>query len=151
MKPLYVLLVSFFVCLFLIKTINNKYDVALSARIAMSVMLCFTAIGHFLYTKGMAMMMPSFIPLKTGLVYLTGVFEILLAIGLVLPKFKFITAWILIVFLILMLPVNIYEAWHNVDYQKASYDGPGLSYLWFRIPLQFFFILWVYSSSIRMS
>jgi hypothetical protein len=30
------------------------------------------------------------------------------------------------------------------DYQKGTRDGSGTNYLWFRIPLQIVFILWVY-------
>lgn len=150
MKPLIILLSSFFITTFVIKLITKQYDIALSARIAMSVMLCFTAIGHFVFTKGMSLMIPQFIPLKTCFVQLTGVFEILLAVGLVIPKFKVISGWILIVFLILMLPANVYASIHTINYQKGTFDGHGLSYLWFRIPLQTLFILWAYHSTIRM-
>ena len=149
MKPLIILLSSFVIAIFVIKIINKGYSFALSARIAMSVMLCFTAIGHFAFTKGMSMMIPPFIPFKTNLVYLTGLFEILLAIGLLIPKLKMISGWTLIIFLLLMLPANIYASIHNIDYQKGTFDGNGLSYLWFRIPLQFLFIAWTYFSSIR--
>ena len=149
MKPLIVLLSSFVITIFMIKIINKGYSFALSARIAMSVMLCFTAIGHFAFTKGMSMMIPQFISFKTNLVYLTGFFEILLAIGLLIPKLKMISGWTLIIFLLLMLPANIYASIHNIDYEKGTVDGNGLSYLWFRIPLQFLFITWTYFSSIR--
>ena len=150
MKPLGVLLLSFVIAIFVIKIVAKEYDFTLSARIAMSIMLCFTAIGHFAFTKGMSMMIPQFIPFKTKLVYLTGLFEILLAIGLLIPKIKVISGWGLIIFLVLMLPANIYASIHNVNYQKGTFDGNGLSYLWFRIPLQVLFIAWTYFSSIRI-
>ncbi len=149
MKPLIVLILSYVIAIFLIKIANKEYDFGLSARVAMSLMLCFTAIGHFAFTKGMSMMIPQFLPFKTNLVYLTGLFEILLAVGLLIPKLKVISGWTLIIFLLLMLPVNIHASIHNVDYQKGTLDGKGLSYLWFRIPLQFLFIVWTYISSIR--
>ncbi|MDY0781545.1 hypothetical protein [Tenacibaculum sp. IB213877] len=150
MKPLIVLLSSFLIIVFYVKIINKEYNFTLSARIAMSVMLCFTAIGHFTFTKGMSMMIPKFIPHKTNLVYLTGLFEILLAFGLQISKLKVISGWTLIAFLVLVLSANIYASIHNVDYQKGTFDGSGLSYLWFRIPLQFLFIAWTYFSSIRI-
>ncbi|WP_026461210.1 DoxX family protein [Adhaeribacter aquaticus] len=150
MKPLVVLLSSFVIAVFVIKIVNRDYDFALSARIAMSIMLCFTAIGHFTFTKGMSMMIPQFIPFKTNLVYLTGIFEILLAIGLLIPKLKVISGWTLIVFLVLILPANVYASINNVDYQKGTFNGNGLSYLWLRIPLQFLFIAWTYFCSIRI-
>ena len=150
MKPLIVLLSSFVIAIFVVKIIKKEYDFALSARIAMSIMLCFTAIGHFAFTKGMSMMIPSFIPFKTSLVYITGFLEILLAIGLLIPKLKVMIGWTLIIFLVLMLPANIYASMHNINFQKGTFDGNGLSYLWFRIPLQFLFIVWTYVSTIRM-
>lgn len=150
MKPLVVLLSSFVIAIFVVRIVNKQYDFALSARIALSIMLCFTAIGHFVYTKGMSMMIPELIPFKTSFVHLTGLFEIFLAIGLLIPKLKVISGWTLIVFLVLMLPANIYASIHHVNYQKGTFDGNGLSYLWFRIPLQILFIVWAYISSIRM-
>ncbi|UNY98611.1 hypothetical protein MQE36_16210 [Zhouia spongiae] len=150
MKPLIVLLSSFVIAIFAAKIVVKEYNFALSARIAMSIMLCFTAIGHFAFTKGMSMMIPQFVPFKTSLVYLTGLFEVLLAIGLFIPKLKVMSGWTLIIFLLLMLPANIYASIHNIDYQKGTFDGNGLSYLWFRIPLQFLFIAWIYISSIRI-
>ena len=150
MKPLIVLLLSFAISIFIIKIIKKEYDFGLSARIAMAIMLCFTAIGHFVFTKGMSMMIPKFVPLKESIVYLTGVFEILMAIGLLTPKFKSISGWALIIFLVLMLPANIYASIHHVNYQKGTFDGNGLGYLWFRIPLQILFIIWTYLCSIRL-
>lgn len=149
MKTLVVLLASFVIAIFVIKIVNKEYDLALSARIAMSIMLCFTALGHFLYTKGMSMMIPQFIPFKISLVYLTGIFEVLLAIGLLIPKLTVVSGWALIIFLLLMLPANVYAALHNIDFQKATIDGNGVSYLWFRVPLQLLFIAWAYFSAIR--
>ena len=150
MKPLIVLLLSFAIFIFAIKIVKKKYDFALSARISMSIMLVFTAIGHFVFTKGMSMMMPKFIPFKESFVYLTGIFEILLAIGLLIPRLKTISGWVLIIFLLLMLPANIHASVNNVNYQKGSFDGNGVMYLWFRIPLQVLFIIWTYISAIRI-
>ena len=150
MKPLIVLLSSFVIAIFVVKLVYKQYDFALSARIAMAIMLCFTAMGHFVYTQGMSMMIPEFIPFKTTFVHLTGIFEILLAIALLIPKLRAVSGWTLIIFLLLMLPANVYAAIHQVNYQKGTFDGNGLSYLWFRIPLQVLFIVWTYISSIRM-
>lgn len=150
MKPLIVLLLSFIISIFLIKIIRKEYDFALSARIAMAIMLVFTAVGHFVYTKGMSMMIPDFIPFKQGFIHLTGVFEIVMAIGLLIPRFQYVSGWVLIVFLVLMLPANIYAAVHKINYQTGTFDGNELAYLWFRIPLQILFIAWTYISSIRI-
>lgn len=149
MKPLIVLLIVFAISVFAIKFGGHKYNLPLSARIAMCAMLLFTAIGHFAFTKGMSMMIPGFIPFKTELVYLTGLLEIILGIGLLFPSTRTYSAWILIIFLILILPANIKAAIEHINIQKGTFDGPGLNYLWFRIPLQIFLIIWTYLSSIK--
>jgi uncharacterized membrane protein len=149
MKSLIVLLTVFGISVFALKIATHNYDIALSARIAMSAMLLFTAVGHFAFTKGMTMMIPDFIPFKTAMVYLTGIIEILAAIGLLIPGLRVLTAWLLILFFVLLLPSNIKAAIKHIDYQKGAFDGSGLNYLWFRIPLQILFIVWIYFSSIR--
>jgi uncharacterized membrane protein len=149
MKPLLILLVTFAIAVFAIKIISKEYDLALSARIALSIMLLFTAVAHFTFTKGMMLMMPDFIPYKKGVVYFTGIIEILAAIGLLITNLQALTGWLLILFFIMLLPANIHAAIKHVDYQKGSFDGDGPNYLWFRIPLQIFFIVWTYISLIR--
>lgn len=150
MKPLVVLLFTFVLSFFVIRLMKGEYDSRQAGRVAMSAMLLFTAIGHFAFTKGMTMMLPDFIPAKREVVYFTGFVEIAAAIGLFIPNLRQITAWLLIVFFILILPANIYAAMHQVNYQKGTLDGEGMMYLWFRVPLQMLFIIWVYLSAIRL-
>jgi uncharacterized membrane protein len=112
-------------------------------------MLAFTTLGHFLFTKGMAMMIPGFIPFKKELVYATGIFEVAAAVCLHISQVRILTSWALIIFFIVMLPANINAAIKKIDYQKGTRDGSGVGYLWFRIPLQVVFILWTYYFGIR--
>lgn len=149
MKPLFVLLGTFVISLLLIKLFTKTFDYPLSGRIAMAVMLVFTAIGHFAFTKGMTMMLPDFIPFKTEIIYLTAIIEIIAALGLVIPSFRVWTGWALILFFILLLPGNIKAAIQHIDYQTGTFDGNGPNYLWFRIPLQILFIAWTYASAIK--
>lgn len=143
MKVLIVLLATFGIGLIVTK-LTGDYNVNLSARIAMAVMMAFTALGHFKFTQGMAMMLPAFIPYKKQVVYITGVMEIAAAVGLLIPAMCTLTAWCLIVFFIVLTPANIHAAMKHLDMEKATFDGPGPAYLWFRIPLQLLFIGWVY-------
>ena len=149
MKPLIVLVISFAIALVVSKFALDKFDVALSGRIAMAIMLTFTSVAHFAFTKGMEMMMPPFLPYKKAMVYLTGVIEICAAVGLLIASVRILAAWLLILFFILLLPANIYAAIKHIDYQKATFEGYGLNYLWFRVPLQILFILWTYFFAIR--
>jgi uncharacterized membrane protein len=110
----------------------------------MSAMLLLTSIGHFKFGKGMSMMLPPFIPFRLAIVYLTGVIEAAAAGGLLVSATRHLTAILLIIFFILILPANIYAAIKKVDFEKGTYGGKGLQYLWFRVPLQLFFIAWVW-------
>jgi Predicted membrane protein len=85
MGPLFVLLGAFIISLLVIKLLIKTFDYPLAGRIAMAVMLVYTAIGHFAFTKGMSMMLPDFIPFKTEVIYLTGVIEVIAAAGLLIP------------------------------------------------------------------
>jgi uncharacterized membrane protein len=150
MKPLVILILTFGVALLLTKLFGGAFEHALSGRIAMSVMLLFTALGHFLYPKGMAMMLPAGLPFREASIYITGLIEILAAVGLMISGSRVMTGWLLILFFVLMLPANIYAAFKRVNYQKATHGGPGLGYLWFRVPLQILFILWTYYFAIAL-
>jgi uncharacterized membrane protein len=112
-------------------------------------MLLLTAIGHFKFMKGMTMMMPPFIPAKKQVVIATGFLEIAAAIGLLIPSIIKITGILLIIFFVLILPANIYAATKKVNLEKADYTGSGITYLWFRIPEQIFFIAWIYWFTIK--
>ena len=144
MKPLIVLLVVFFLGLIGSYQIENTANPVFAGNLGMSVMLLFTALGHFKFADGMAMMVPDFMPLKRQLVLLTGLLEIAAAIGLLIPAYRSLTSIILIIFFIVLLPANINAAVKHIDYEKATTTGVGTSYLWFRVPLQILFIVWVY-------
>ena len=148
MKPLIVLLSTFLLCLAATYIIGHP-DVNVSGRAAMSLMLAFTAIGHFKFTNGMVMMLPPSMPVKKQIVLATGGIEILAAIGLLVLSTIKITGILLIAFFVLILPANIYAALKNINLEKADNSGNGINYLWFRIPEQVFFIAWVYFFAIR--
>lgn len=144
MKPLLVLLIVFGFATVISKIFFHQWNFDFSGNLAMGVMLFFTAIAHFAFNKGMAMMLPPFIPFKKQVVYLTGLIEILAGIGLLIKPYRHMTSVLLIIFFILILPANIYAAIKGVDHEKGNYAGNGLKYLWFRMPLQIFFIEWVW-------
>ncbi|NIG54938.1 DoxX family membrane protein [Chitinophaga sp. Cy-1792] len=148
MKPLFVLLGTFIISVLIIKITRNEYAWALAGRIAMAVMLFFTASAHFAFSKGMEMMLPPAIPFKKFMVALTGILEIAGGIGLLLASTQKLAGICLIIFFLAILPANIYASLHQVDYQKGNTNGNGPKYLWFRIPLQVLFIAWVYLSAV---
>jgi len=151
MKPLFILLGAFGISLISIKIFQGNWSLIFSGNLAMSIMLLFTAIGHFKFPKGMAMMIPGFIPFKIELVLFTGIIEIVAATGLMLPSKRYITSIMLIVFFFSILPANINAAIKKIDFENATTTGKGIDYLWFRIPLQVLFIAWVWYFGIYKS
>jgi uncharacterized membrane protein len=151
MKPLFVLIIVFVISLLTGYLIYDAWLFIFSGNVAMCVMLLFTAMGHFKFPKGMAMMMPLFIRNKEAIVLISGLAEIILGILLLFPVTRFYAGVLLVAMFVLMLPANISAARRHVNYEKASYDGPGPSYLYFRIPMQLLLIAWVIYFSIQSS
>ncbi|MDF2515826.1 MAG: hypothetical protein K0R59_1122 [Sphingobacterium sp.] len=144
MKPLFVLLTVFLICNFAIRQSKGDMDYYLAGKIALAITLLFTSLGHLIYTKGMVLMLPDFIPLKKELIYATGLLEVMAAFGLFIPSLSRLTGMLLIVFFILILPTNIYATMRHLNYETATFDGRGPAYLWFRIPFQLLLIGWTF-------
>ena len=143
MKPLVVLNASF-LAIFLCTGLFGTWNAILAGNAAMAAMMVFTAIGHFVFPRGMVMMLPDIIPFKVTIIYVTACLEMLAAIGLLVPATRSSTALMLMFFFIMVLPANINAALKKVNFEKADYSGNDAGYLWFRVPLQIVFILWVW-------
>lgn len=111
------------------------------ARVGLSLFFTFTAIGHFISSDEMATMLPPFIPFRIELIYLTGVLELLGAIGVWIPRLMRLTGFLLILMLIGVLPANVYSAMNRIDFGG---HGVGPAYLLVRVPFQLFVIWWTY-------
>ena len=85
--------------------------------------------------------MPPYLPWHQFLVYFSGALEIVLAIGLLIPRLTSLSAWGLIALLIAVFPANVHMALHPDLFPEFN---PTM--LWLRLPLQFVLIAWVYWS-----
>ena len=148
MKPLFVLFAIFIISALVYRSYLKTWDFRRAGRMAMSCMLVFTAVGHFTFSEGMSMMLPDIIPFKKAVILVTGILEILLAIGLLFKATQRTASVLLIVFFICILPANVYAALNHINIEQANYSGPGPEYLWVRVPMQLLFIGWVYYSAI---
>ncbi len=76
-------------------------------RIFLAAGLLLAGVAHFLYPEEFIAAVPS--PFEDGAfwVYFTGVAEILAAIGLLIPKFRRLTAWTLVIYFIALLPAHV--------------------------------------------
>lgn len=89
----------------------------------------------------MAAMLPPSTPYRTALIYITGVLELLGAIGIWIPRLVRLTGICLIMMLVGILPANIYAAINHVDFGGHA---AGPAYLLLRVPFQLFLIWWTY-------
>ena len=89
----------------------------------------------------MSEMLPAAVPFRIEFVYLTGVLELLGAIGVWIPRLTKLTGLLLILMLVGLLPVNVYSAINRVEFGGHA---AGPLYLLVRIPFQLFAIWWTY-------
>ncbi len=112
-----------------------------SARAALALMFAFTAVSHFAPMKrDLVAMVPPGLPRPELLVFATGLAELALAAGLLIPATRFWAACGLIVLLVLLLPANISAARRGVRLR-----GRLATPLWLRVPMQVLFIVWAWS------
>lgn len=147
MAPL-IILVAVFGILHLtdLFALGGRIGLSLAGRAAMAAMLVATGISHFTSTEAMVAMMPDLLPAKRELVHFTGICELAAAVGLIWSKTARLASVLLIVFFVLVLPANIAGSLKSVNFGGMEY-GPW--YLLFRVPLQAFFIWWVWWFGIK--
>jgi len=145
MKLLVVLFGTFILALLGTTVFQGKPDFLFSGNLGMAVFIIFTGFSHFKFQKGMAMMIPDFMPGKMFWVYATGVLEIAAGIGLMIPSIREMTAILLIIFYMLVFIANINSSRKNINIFKADHTGPGMRYLYVqRIPMQIILIAWTW-------
>jgi uncharacterized membrane protein len=123
------------------RTTGHRVAPVRRAKIGLSLFFLFTSLGHFIKTEEMSAMVPPVIPYRVELIYITGVLELLGAIGVWIPRLARVTGLCLILMLLGLLPANIYSAFHRVDFGG---HGAGPAYLLVRVPFQIFAIWWTY-------
>ncbi|MCR9145205.1 MAG: DoxX family protein [bacterium] len=99
----------------------------------------FAGVMHFVNPEFFLKIVPPYLPFPLALVYLSGVAEIVLAIGLVIPRFRRLAAWGVILLLIAVFPANVYHYTSG----GAGMDIPE-SMLIVRLLLQGVLIAWAY-------
>jgi len=107
-----------------------------SALWAMSVMVLFTASAHFTALKeDLIKMVPKPFPYPRQVVFVTGILEILGAIGLLIPQVRTAAGICLAILFVAMFPANI-----NAAMRQVPLRGRPATPLWMRLPMQVLFI-----------
>lgn len=138
----FIMIFSFWALLYVAAKVglNPIKNIKDNARIATGITFMFTGTTHFIMPEKFMMMMPPVLPAHLLLVYISGFFEILGGLGLIMPLTKRAAAFGLVVLLLSVFPANIYVALNNI--QLGGYMNYPV-YQWLRLPLQLLLIWWV--------
>ena len=101
----------------------------------MGIFYIMAGIKHFQDPGWFVQIIPPILPYKYALVYISGLFEVLLGVLLMIPNFQSSAAKGLIILLICVYPANIYLAQTN-----GAPLGISPFIAWGRLPFQFVFI-----------
>ena len=103
--------------------------------------LAFIAAGvnHFVNPTFYVKIMPAYLPAHLELVYVSGVFEILGGVAVLIPRIRGIAGWGLVLLLIAVFPANLHMALN-----PELYPGLSRAALYARLPLQALLIAWAY-------
>jgi uncharacterized membrane protein len=125
---------------------GSSYDRA--GQIGLAAVFAFTGFGHFFKRDAMVSMLPPALPARRAMVVFSGVFEILLAVGLLLPDCTKLAGLCAGAFLVLVAPINVYSAVERIDFGGHA---AGPRYLWMRLPLQALLLVWTYWFAVHLA
>lgn len=146
MAVLIVLLLTFMMAVLVSWLRQEPVNYRLCARIALAVMFMFAGVSHFVLEDGMVKMLPKFLPLRSLIIYVTGLMEIGFGFGLLHGKYSRWTGILAIIFLMGVFPVNVYAAINAVEFGG---NINGSKYLLFRSPLQLLLMVWTWWAAVR--
>lgn len=110
------------------------------ALVLASVSYIIVGVTHFTHVQFFLDIMPPVLPYPHALVWISGAFEILGGLGLLVPTTRRYASWGLIALLIAVYPANIHMMLHP---EAFSHLGPPVA-LYLRMPFQFLFIAWAW-------
>ncbi len=97
---------------------------------------------HFIDPAPFVRIVPAALPAPLLLVYVSGVFEILGGVGLLLPKVRLYAAWGLIALFVAVFPANVNMAINHLQLDPANPIPQWAA--WARLPFQALFIAVAY-------
>lgn len=95
-------------------------------------------INHFTKPTFYLKIIPPLLPFHKMINWVSGLAEIVLGIGLLLPEYQSLSAWGIIALLIAIFPANIYH------FMKGLRKKKMVAILAIRLPLQGLLIWWAY-------
>jgi len=111
------------------------------ALITLALFFISAGIGHFVNTDFYLSIMPPYLPAHLELVYVSGVFELLGGLAVLLRPTRRLAGYGLIALLLAVFPANIHMAVNPEEYLAG---GMPLWGLYARLPLQFVMMAWTW-------
>ena len=146
----FLLLLSLWAILWLISRFAFRAELASHAkkgRIAAAVAFVLIGISHLATPEKLVYMVDGWLLYANELVTISGLAEIAGGLGLLLPRFRRLAAWGLILLLILMFPANINVAVNQLPPPGGLPASPW--YIWSRLLFQPLYIAWIWWSAVR--
>ncbi|MFT5207348.1 MAG: putative membrane protein [Candidatus Omnitrophota bacterium] len=114
------------------------------SRLIIACLFIGAGITHFLRPEVFAQIVPPFLPEPIILVYVSGFFEIIGGLGVLIPQLRVVAGRGLMLLLILVWPANVYMAFVHIPFEGWM-GNPIIQ--WLRVPFQFVLIWWVHKAS----
>lgn len=96
-------------------------------------------VDHFVNPDFYLGIMPPAFPFHAEAVYISGFFEVLGGIGVLVPRLRKIAGWSLLALLVAVYPANIYMALN-----PEIFPDIPVTLLYIRLAFQFLFFYWAY-------
>jgi uncharacterized membrane protein len=120
----------------------RRETVRATLRLLLAAGFVFAGSLHFTKTTGYVGVMPAYLPHPRALVLISGFFEILGGVGVLLPQpFRRLAGWGLIALLIAVFPANIEIALHGATLGQTHVEP---LWGWLRLPLQIPLMYWAW-------
>lgn len=109
-------------------------------RFLLAFVLFVAGIAHFIQPERFMVAMPPYIPFHYPIIILTGVIEIILALGLLVPKFIKLSAYVTAIYFAALIPAHIHVSINSIE--MFGIKSPAV--LWARTAFQAVFIYWAF-------
>lgn len=113
----------------------------LALRLALAALMFVAGVMHFVSPRGFEAIVPRWLPAPRALVLVSGCFEVLGGVGLLVPAVQTWAAWGLVALLVAVFPANVNMALHRIPLGRTPMPTWAL---WARLPLQGVLISWAW-------
>jgi uncharacterized membrane protein len=108
----------------------------------MAAFYAFAGFNHFRAPEFYLPIMPPYLPWHAELVFFSGVAEVMIGVGLLVPRTRALAAWGAIALLIAVFPANVHMAVADIPVGDPPHSAGVLR--WIRLPLQLVLIVWAW-------